>query len=99
MPETDYSKEEYILTLELIGRVIEPAIRQAICTLAVDHGRGLDVPCGIGSHSVWMIDEYPDLRVEGVDCESAHIEYANKLAAENGMTDRLSFLEGDMNRL
>ncbi len=99
MPEADYSKEEYILTLELIGLVIEPAIRQAIRTLAVEHGRGLDVPCGIGSHSVWMVDEYPDLRVEGVDCEPAHIEYAKKLAAENGMTDQLSFFEGDMNRL
>lgn len=99
MSEAGYSAEQYIRSLERTGRVVEPAIRRAIRALGIEQGRGLDVPCGIGTHSVWMAGEFPGLQVEGADFAAEHIDYAKNLAGEKGLSKRLTFVEADMNKL
>jgi len=38
----------------------------------------LDIGCNTGSVTLWMAFKYPNLRIEGTDCQSKAIEYAIK---------------------
>jgi 2-polyprenyl-3-methyl-5-hydroxy-6-metoxy-1,4-benzoquinol methylase len=59
--------EEYIGMLEISNRLTETAIRAAIGKLGLDSGsRVLDIPCGIGSHSFWMMEENPRAEITGI---------------------------------
>ena len=99
MSEADYTAKQYIRSLEGTNRLTEPAIRQAIEELGIEKGRGLDIPCGIGTHAVWMAERYPELEVEGADFADEHVEYARRLAESTGVDDRVKYVTADMNKL
>ena len=99
MSEADFSAEQYIRTLEGTNGISESAIRQAIEELGIGAGCGLDIPCGIGSHAIWMAERYPQLEVECADFSPEHVEYARKCAERKGLCSRLSFNTADMNNL
>ena len=93
------SAEEYISMLDISNRLTEKAIRDAIREFGLFNGcRVLDLPCGIGSHSIWMAEECPGAEIRGVDIAEEHLSYARGLAAERKAAGRLSFETGDMKK-
>jgi demethylmenaquinone methyltransferase/2-methoxy-6-polyprenyl-1,4-benzoquinol methylase len=61
---------------------------------------GLDAGCGIGTHSLWLAEETgPDGKIIGVDISSENLAYAMKASKENGLSDRVRFLQQDLQRL
>ena len=91
--------EEYICMLDISNRLTEKAMRDAIRELGLFDGcRVLDLPCGIGNHSLWMADECPAADITGMDIAEEHLAYAVKLAAEQKIYGRVSFEKGDMKK-
>jgi len=61
---------------------------------------GLDIGCGIGTQALMLADAVgPQGHVTGLDIKPEFLEYAREVAAEKGMSDRVSFKEGDCNQL
>jgi demethylmenaquinone methyltransferase/2-methoxy-6-polyprenyl-1,4-benzoquinol methylase len=93
-------EDQYINALERTGRLSQPAIREAIQSLKLYHGnKVLDVPCGTGSHALWLLEEYPDLKITGVDIAPEHVEYAKEKFTQAGKAAFCEFTTGDMNKL
>lgn len=92
--------EQYIRGLDTIGRLSEPAIRSAIKALALpDESRILDLPCGIGSHMCWFLDEYPQLSVTGADLAEEHMAVARERLQESDKMRSCELVVADMNEL
>jgi demethylmenaquinone methyltransferase/2-methoxy-6-polyprenyl-1,4-benzoquinol methylase len=93
-------EEMYIRALENTGRLSEPAIRNAIKSPELAEGsRILDVPCGTGKHMQWMLEEYPEVYITGVDIAEAHLEYAKNRLVQAGKIQSCELVTGDMNKL
>jgi len=61
---------------------------------------GLDVGCGMGTQALMLADAVgPQGHVTGLDIRSEFLDYARDVVAKKGMSDRVSFDEGDFNRL
>jgi len=95
------SKEDYIKMLSCLNLLTEPAIRAAIKELKFTPGsHGLDAGCGIGNHTLWLADAVmPNGKVTGLDISADHLAYAKKNAVKSGLTEKVSFQEGDLNKL
>src|SRR4030043_163428 len=93
--------ESYPEQLHLIGLLTEKVVRQAISAMDLPKGStGLDAGCGIGTHSLWLAEETgPDGKIIGVDISSENLAYAMKASKENGLSDRVRFLQQDLQRL
>ncbi len=79
----------------------EPVIRSAIQALQLPLGsRGLDAGCGIGSHTMLLAEAVgPAGHVTGLDLSSAFLVHARETAKRSGLSERVSFREGDVNKL
>ncbi len=92
--------EDYIKALENTNSITEPAIRAAIRELQLHDGcHVLDVPCGIGSHTLWMAEENPNINIAGVDFSEDNIVYARRLLLQRGNPASVIFEKGDINKL
>ena len=92
--------DTYIRNLEAGNHLSGKAIRAAIDSLGLFEGASiLDVPCGIGSHAIWMAEKNNSLNITGVDFSEAHLEYAQRLAVKNGCPVSINFEQGDINDL
>ncbi len=92
--------EQYIRGLDTIGRLSEPAIRNAIKALTLpDECRILDLPCGIGSHMCWFLDEYPQVRITGADLAEEHIALARERLQQADKIRSCELVLADMNKL
>lgn len=92
--------EQYIRALDTIGRLSEPAIRSAIRALALPaESRILDLPCGIGSHMCWFLDEYPRLSVAGADLAEEHIAFARERLQQSDKMGSCELVLADINKL
>jgi demethylmenaquinone methyltransferase/2-methoxy-6-polyprenyl-1,4-benzoquinol methylase len=61
---------------------------------------GLDIGCGIGTQALMLANAVgPQGHVTGLDIKPEFLEHAREVAAEKGMSDRVSFKEGDCNQL
>ena len=60
--------------------------------------RVCELCCGTGLLSLLLLQRQPALTVAGVDLCSDAVSLARRAAAENGLTDRLTFLQGDLRR-
>ena len=60
--------------------------------------RVCELCCGTGLLSLLLLQRQPVLTVTGVDVHPAAVALARRAAAENGLTDRLTFLQGDLRR-
>ena len=91
----------YLGIADWIHRVTEPAIRGAMRALQLPQGsRGLDVGCGIGTHTMWLAEAIsPGGHVTGVDISRNYLAEAEKRAGERGLGERVSFRYGDMSAL
>lgn len=58
--------------------------------------RVCDLGCGTGLLSLLLLQRQRELRVVGVDIQSEAVRLANLAARENGLTDRLTFIPGDL---
>lgn len=79
----------------------KPLLRSVIRALQLPSGsRGLDVGCGIGLQALLLADEVgPEGHITGVDIVPEFLAYGENLAGEAGLSGRITFREGDMNRL
>jgi demethylmenaquinone methyltransferase/2-methoxy-6-polyprenyl-1,4-benzoquinol methylase len=92
--------EEYIRMLNTSNRITEKAIRNAIGKLGLFDGcQVLDIPCGIGSHSLWMAEENPNAEILGVDIAAEHLSAAKQLVAHRGGGAKITFEKGNMKAL
>lgn len=90
----------YIRSLALSNRLTEIAIRNAVVDLGLtDNSRILDVPCGIGNHSVWFAEANSTYRVTGVDLAENHIERAKQKVIDHSASNRVRFKTGDITAL
>jgi demethylmenaquinone methyltransferase/2-methoxy-6-polyprenyl-1,4-benzoquinol methylase len=90
-----YAKSQYLSNLR------KPVVHSAIQALQFPPGsRGLDVGCGIGSHTLFLAEAVmPSGHVTGLDLSSEQLAYAREAAKESELSKHVSFREGDMNDL
>lgn len=58
--------------------------------------RVCDLGCGTGLLGLLLLQRQPSLQVTGIDIQPAAIALAERAAAENGLTDRLTFQAEDL---
>ena len=93
--------EKYLQSLELSNVLREPLIRNIIDTLQLPTGgKGLDAGCGTGFYTL-MLAEASGGRghVTGLDIEERFLEKGRSLAIKSGLTERVSFIKGDIGKL
>ncbi|HVO04634.1 MAG TPA: methyltransferase domain-containing protein [Candidatus Cybelea sp.] len=75
------------------------AVDAVLLAAAVDAQNGmrlLDLGCGVGSVSLCLAARLPQVEVTGLDREPTFIAFARENAALNAMSDRVTFIEGDV---
>jgi 2-polyprenyl-3-methyl-5-hydroxy-6-metoxy-1,4-benzoquinol methylase len=82
---------ENLLGKEWLGSV--PEIHDRL--LADPPARVADVACGQGRSSIEIARAYPKVHVDGIDSDSASIEFARKNLEGSGVEDRVSFHDRD----
>ncbi len=93
-------EHNYVESLVLSNKMNEKAIRKAIKDLELfDAANVLDVPCGIGNHISYMLDENPNINVTGIDFSKNHLAYAQELNQKHHPNINCTFQEGDINNL
>ena len=93
--------ETYAQKLALSDLLRESTIRSAIQALKLPSGsRGLDAGCGIGSNTLLLSEAVgPGGHVIGLDLSSEFLIIARKLAKKSGLSEQISFQEGNVNQL
>ena len=91
----------YAHKLYLSDFLREPAIRSAIQALRLPSGsQGLDAGCGIGSHTLLLAEAVgPYGQVTGLDLSAEFLVLAREIAGKCGLSQQVSFQEGDLNKL
>jgi ubiquinone/menaquinone biosynthesis C-methylase UbiE len=93
--------DTYAHKLALSDLLRESTIRSAIQALKLPSGsRGLDAGCGIGSNTLLLSEAVgPGGHVIGLDLSSEFLVTARKIAKKSGLSERISFQEGNVNHL
>ncbi len=93
--------DAYARMLSLADFLREPAIRSAIQALQLPSGsRGLDAGCGMGSHILLLAEAVgPGGHVTGLDLSPKFLVHAREIANKSSLSEQVSFLEGDVNKL
>jgi len=91
----------YAYKLHLSDFLRESTILSAIQALQLPAGSiGLDAGCGIGSHTLLLAEAVaPDGHVTGLDRATEFLTYARESAEKAGMSERVCFREGDINKI
>jgi demethylmenaquinone methyltransferase/2-methoxy-6-polyprenyl-1,4-benzoquinol methylase len=94
-------RDTYAHKLHLSDFLREPVIRSAIQTLQLPSGsRGIDVGCGIGSHILLLAEAVgPNGHIVGLDFSPGLLAQAKDNARKCGLSDQVSFQEGDVSKL
>lgn len=62
--------------------------------------RGLDAGCGIGFQCLLLAEEVgPSRHAPGLDISSEILDHGRQIVKEAGLSERISFREGDVNKL
>ena len=93
--------DSYLQSLMVTNPLQEPIFRRAIHALNLPQGsRGLDVGCGIGLQALLLAEAVGvGGHVTGVDLSPEFLAYARSIAKKAGISEQVSFQEGDMNNL
>ncbi len=88
----------YIQSLLDTDPLREPVLGSIIETLCLpDASHGIDVGCGIGLPAILLAEAVgPQGHVTGVDVLPDLLEFGRDLAAKGGLSDRVTFREGEM---
>jgi len=97
VPEMD----AYAQRLAVSNPLAEPVIRSAIQALQLPPGsRGLDAGCGIGLQALLLAEAVsPAGHVTGLDLSPQFLVHAREIAAKAGLSERISFQQGNVSRL
>ncbi len=99
IPFSEYSAEfhsisdkmnrgNYELRLPTVWMDEMPAVRDRLTR----GGRGLDFGCGVGRPSIALAKAFPKSKFVGIDSHAGSIQTAQRLAREEGVEGRVSFL-------
>jgi len=96
-PDTNH----YLHTLQVTFPILAPVVRSIVQTLQLPSGsHGLDVGCGIGQPTLLLAESVgPTGHVTGLDILLEFIEHAKGLAKDAGLAERVTFQQGDFNKL
>ncbi len=91
----------YMQKLAVTNPLQEPVMRHVVRALNLPPGsRGLDVGCGIGLQAIMLAEAVGAAgHVTGVDLSAEFLDYARSIAEKAGISEQVSFQEGDMNNL
>jgi len=91
----------YIEKMTAVNPLMEPVAVSAIRALALPAGsEGLDAGCGIGLDVLRLVEAVgPGGHVTGLDLSKEHLSTARLMAAESGLSERISFKHGDVTAL
>ena len=97
MPDIDY----FIQMSYVSNPLREPILHSAIQALQFPLGsRGLDAGCGIGFQALLLAETVgPVGHITGLDLSPEVLVYAKDMAKKAGLSERISFQEGDVNDL
>jgi 2-polyprenyl-3-methyl-5-hydroxy-6-metoxy-1,4-benzoquinol methylase len=80
----------------LLGKEWLPAVPEIHERLLADPAaRVADVACGQGRSSIELARAYPKVQVDGIDSDTASIEFARKNLEGSGVEDRVTFHDRD----
>jgi ubiquinone/menaquinone biosynthesis C-methylase UbiE len=98
---TVHNTDNYLQSLIVTNPLQEPVMRRAIHALNLPPGsRGLDVGCGIGLQVMLLAEAVESGgHVTGLDLSPEFLVYARDIAEKAGISEQVSFQEGDMNNL
>jgi ubiquinone/menaquinone biosynthesis C-methylase UbiE len=93
--------DRLIDNLERMNALREAPIRAAIEALRLPPGsRGLDIGCGTGDPALMLAEATgPEGHVTGLDISWPVLETAHRKASQSACTDRIAFVQGDLNAL
>jgi demethylmenaquinone methyltransferase / 2-methoxy-6-polyprenyl-1,4-benzoquinol methylase len=99
--EKSTETEIYAHKLALSDLLREQAIRSAVRALKLPPGsRGLDAGCGTGSNTLLLAEAVGSGgHVIGLDLSPGILVIAREIAEKSGLSEQVSFQEGDVNRL
>jgi demethylmenaquinone methyltransferase/2-methoxy-6-polyprenyl-1,4-benzoquinol methylase len=97
MPDTNHFVQIAYVTHSLR----EPVLRSAIQTLKFPSGsRGLDAGCGIGLQALLLAEAVGAAgHIIGLDLSPEFLDHAEEMVRKAGLSERISFREGDVNKL
>jgi ubiquinone/menaquinone biosynthesis C-methylase UbiE len=93
--------DTYAQRLAVSNPLSEAVIPSAIQALQLPPGsRGLDAGCGIGLQALLLAEAVgPAGHVTGLDLSPQFLVHAREIAEKAGLSERISFQQGDVNRL
>jgi ubiquinone/menaquinone biosynthesis C-methylase UbiE len=96
MPDATYLQMSYVFE-----PLQEPVMRSAIKALQLPVGsRGLDAGCGIGLQALLLAEAVgPAGHVTGLDLSPEILVHGRENVRRSGLSERISFREGDVNKL
>jgi ubiquinone/menaquinone biosynthesis C-methylase UbiE len=91
----------YIQSLLVFDSLRKSILREMIGALQLPkESRGLDAGCGIGLQCLLLAEEVGLTgHVTGVDISAEMLDYGQKMVSETGLSERVSFQEGDVTQL
>ena len=97
MTDTD----DHVNLLRVTNPLRVPVLRSAIRALQPPLGsRGLDAGCGIGLQALLLTQAVgPTGHVTGLDLSPEFLVHAREIAKKSGLSEQISFQEGDVNKL
>ena len=97
MPDIDYSVQMAYVSNPLR----EPVLRSAIQAMQPPSGsQGLDAGCGIGLQALLLAEAVGRAgHVTGLDLSPEFLVFAKDMVQKAGLSERISFREGDVNKL
>jgi len=93
--------EKYLKSLELSNIFREPIIKTIVHSLSLlPDSRGLDAGCGNGFYTLMLAEEAGiNSHVTGLDIKEEFLEKGRSLAFKSGMSERVSFIMGNICKL
>jgi ubiquinone/menaquinone biosynthesis C-methylase UbiE len=93
--------ESYMQSLSVSNPLREPTLRAMVRALQLPEGsRGLDAGCGIGLQCLLLAAGVgPSGHVTGLDISAEMLEYGREMVKAAGLSERISFKEGDVHKL
>jgi ubiquinone/menaquinone biosynthesis C-methylase UbiE len=93
--------DAYAQRLAVSNPLAEPVVRSAIQALQLPPAsRGLDAGCGIGLQALLLAEAVgPAGHVTGLDLSPQLLVHAREIAEKAGLSERISFQQGDVNRI